>query len=163
MSTPVAPAQGSVLTRLLNAIGTTVNSPADAGQLGMAAGLLGAGGWTPMRPTTVGQGISAGLQDAQAYRHAALANTLQQTALIPYQKARAQIATNVANGGMYQLTPAEQAAVASGKFTPQILQKLSGMETQLKVLGVNTDSIPIFREAETWAKNNVTPYGQPAN
>lgn len=164
MSAPAAPTGfAAVLSKLNAALGGSAQDPSNTALMGFAAGLGQAATPHMLTPVSGGQALSMGAQASQAYQQRALANQLQQTALIPYQKARAQIATNVAKGDMYQLTPAEQAAVASGKFTPQILSKLSGLETQLKVLGVNTDSIPIFREAETWAKNNVTPYGQPSN
>ena len=111
---PIPPANDpGVLSRLMKSIGSVLNNPADAARLGMSVGLGAASAPHLMTPISMGQALSMGLQAAQQYRQAAYGNTLQQTALIPFQQTRTQeIEKSFRNATNPKLTPQERAAAA---------------------------------------------------
>lgn len=81
------PKQGPI-TKLLAGLEKVTGSPQDAGVMGLAQGLLAASAPHMLTPVSMGQALGMGMQGAQAYRQASLANAIQQEAMLPYQTAR---------------------------------------------------------------------------
>ncbi len=123
---PTAPrvpaAHQSAILKLLNGIGSALSAPQGAGILGLAEGLGAASAPHMLTPVSMGQAMSMGLQGAQQYRQASLANAIQQQAMLPYQVARTHEAQQAVSGqnnpGLSPLARAGDQALAANIISP---------------------------------------------
>ncbi len=119
---PVPAAHQSVITKLLSGIGRALNNPNDAGLLGLASGLGAASAPHMLTPVSMGQALSMGMQGAQQYRQASLANAIQQQAMLPYQVARTHEAQQAVSGqnnpSLSPLARAGDQALAANIISP---------------------------------------------
>lgn len=119
---PVPSAHQSVIMKLLHGIGSALNDPRSAGILGLAEGLGAASAPHMLTPVSMGQAMSMGLQGAQQYRQASLANAIQQQAMLPYQAARAHEAQQAVSGqnnpNLSPLARAGDQALAANILSP---------------------------------------------
>jgi hypothetical protein len=129
--TPRVPAaHESAITKLLNGIGSALNDPNNAGLLGLASGLGAASAPHMLTPVSMGQALSMGMQGAQQYRQQALANAIQQQAMLPYQVARTHEAQQAVSGqnnpNLSPLARAGDQALAANIISPGMGATLYG-------------------------------------
>lgn len=111
---PVPPANDpGVLSKLLHAIGQTLNNPNDAGLLGMAQGFGAAAAPHMLTPVSMGQAFGMADQGAQQMRSASLQNAITQQALLPYQVMRTHALESSFRDAMNPKLPAHQRAAAA--------------------------------------------------
>ena len=123
---PTAPrvpaARQSAIMKLLHGIGSALSDPQSAGILGLAEGLGAASAPHMLTPVSMGQAMSMGLQGAQQYRQASLANAIQQQAMLPYQVARTHEAQQAVSGqnnpSLSPLARAGDQALAANIISP---------------------------------------------
>jgi hypothetical protein len=87
-----------ILSELNVALGGSAKDPANTALMGFAAGLGQAGAPHMLTPVPFGQALSIGEQTSQAYQKQALANAIQQQAILPFMRARTAEAEQAVNG-----------------------------------------------------------------
>lgn len=112
----------SAIMKLLNGLGHALSDPRSAAVLGLAQGLGQASAPHMLTPVPMSQALSMGMQGAQAYRQASLANATQQEALLPFQIAKTHEAEQaVAGQSNPNLSPLQRAgdqALAANLISP---------------------------------------------
>ncbi len=152
MSTaPTAPAKPvhSVITKLLAGLNGAFSNPNDAGLMGFAQGMLAASQPHMLTPVSMGQALGMGMQGAQAYRQASLANAIQQEAALPFQKARtATFVKSLAGSYNPNLTP---------------VQRASDQSEALQFAGIDPAKVPWIAQQLTRANQTGSLHPVPAN
>ena len=139
----------SVITKLLAGLNGAFSNPNDAGLMGFAQGMLAASQPHMMTPVSMGQALGMGMQGAQAYRQASLANAIQQEAALPFQKARtATFVKSLAGSYNPNLTPAQRA---------------SDQSEALQFAGIDPAKVPWIAQQLTRANQTGSLHPVPAN
>lgn len=178
-----ATARPSAISKLLAGLNQATSDPTQAGVMGLAQSLLQASAPHMLTPVTMGQALGAGMAGSQQFQRAALQNALQR-AVLPFQVARTQEferALSGQNGGssvplptagqvssLGQLNfagttpPAAQGAAQNGQGIDDLMNRAGNEAVALQFAGIDPSKVPFILEAQTAAKNAVTPFNQPA-
>lgn len=139
----------SVITKLLAGLNGAFSNPNDAGLMGFAQGMLAASQPHMLTPVSMGQALGMGMQGAQAYRQASLANAIQQEAALPFQKART--ATFVKS--------------LAGSYNPNLTsaQRASDQSEALQFAGIDPAKVPWIAQQLARANQTGSLHPVPAN